>query len=77
MAILLYAGTCNSAAFYVAGWLSGHGMEVEDIWMKISGNKEIVGAFLFTYYGLDIERPVYGRQIRLGMSDGDVRLFAG
>lgn len=52
-------------------------MEVEDIWMKISGNKEIVGAFLFTYYGLDIERPVYGRQIRLGMSDGDVRLFAG
>ena len=59
MAILLYAGTCNSAAFYVAGWLSGRGMEEEDIWMKISGNKEIVGVFLFTYYGLDIERPVY------------------
>lgn len=77
MAILLYAGTCNSAAFYVAGWLSGHGMEVEDIWMKISGYKEIVGVFLFTYYGLDIELSVYGRRIGLGMSDGDVRLFAG
>lgn len=76
MAILLYAGTYNSAAFYVAGWLSGRGMEGKDIWMKISGNKEKIDAFLFTYYGLDIERPVYGRRIGLGMPDGDVRLFA-
>lgn len=59
MAILLYAGTCNSDAFYVAGWLSGRGMEGENIWMKISRRKEINVAFYLHYYGLDIERPVY------------------